>query len=75
MNDSFINNKNFNNQIGFIIIIDIETIVNLKFLLKDNIVYISLIKYKTIIRIILTFELYIIIIDIYILFYYYNNNN
>ena len=39
-------------------------IVNLIFLLKGNIVYISLIKYKKVIRIIFIFELYIIIIGI-----------
>ena len=38
--------------------------VNLEFLLRDNIVYISSIKYKRIIRIIFVFELYTIIIDI-----------
>ena len=64
INGSFINNKNLSNQIKFIIVIDIETIVNLKFLLRSNIIYISLIKYKRIIRIIFAFKLYIIIIDI-----------
>ena len=37
--------------------------------MKDNIVYISLIKYKRIIRIILAFELYIIVIGIDILIF------
>ena len=50
-------------------VIDIKTIINLIFLLKGNIVHISLIKYKRIIRIILTFKLYIIIIDIDILIF------
>ena len=68
----FINNKNFSNQIGFIIVIDIETIVNLKFLLRGNIIYISLIKYKRIIRIIFVFELYTIIIDIDIFIFIYS---
>ena len=50
-------------------VIGIETIVNLKFLLRGNIVYISLIKYKRITRIILAFELYTIIINIDILIF------
>ena len=58
-------------------VIDIETMVNLKFSLKNNIVHISLIKYKKVIRIIFAFELYIIVIgiDILIFIFFYRHNN
>ena len=69
INKSFINNKNFNNQINFLIVIGIESEDNSKFILKNNIIYINLTKYKKVIRTILTSELYVIIININILIF------
>ena len=50
-------------------VIEIESENNSKFILKSNIVYTNSIKYKRIIRIIFTFELYVIIISINILIF------
>ena len=48
-------------------VIGIESESNSEFILKDNIIYTSSIKYKNVIRIIFTFKLYAIVVSINIL--------
>ena len=61
------NNQNLINQINFLIVIKIESENNSKFILKGNIVHISLKKYRKITRIIFISKLYVIIVSINIL--------
>ena len=65
INDFFINNYNFNNQIKYIIVFSNEFSINKMFKLIENIIYWFLIKCKRVTRIVLIFKLYIIINNLY----------
>ena len=60
----FANNKDLSSQIGFVLIISIELKGVAEFILIRNIIYISSTKCKKVTCVILTSELYVIIIGI-----------
>ena len=58
INGSFVNNKNFSFQIGYLIILTKKTKKTNKFIIKRNLIHYSSIKSKRVTRSILAFKIY-----------------